>query len=261
MPLRFSPALQNFIAASGSWKDFFDEGSIEIYSGTQPATPDLAVTGTLLVTLTSGGSAKTHEVASQGTVTLTGGASGSVDTLTVNSLAIMDSATPFNASLTQTAADIARKCMRNPRNKLFTVTSSGAVITITANPGQGTLPNGWVVASTVTTITKTDVNMGVTTAGVNAVNGLRMDFNPVAGMFTKDLVQTWSGTAVATGTAGWFRYESSVVDAGALDSAAVFLRMDGNIATSGADMTMSSTTITSGAVQTLGNFHFTIPAA
>lgn len=261
MALRISPALQNFIAEKGSWKTALDNGAIEIYSGTQPATADLAVTGTLLVTLTSSGGAKTNEVCSQGTLTLDSGASGSVDTLTVNSIEIMGSATAFNASLTQTAADIALKCNRNPKNHLFHVTSSGAVITITALPGMGTLPNGWVVAATYTTIAGTAVNMGTTTAGVAPVNGLLMDYNAAAGVITKDTTQTWSGTAVATGTAGYFRYKSSVADAGALDSSAVFLRIDGNIATSGANMNMSSTSITSGAVQTLSTFSFTVPAA
>jgi hypothetical protein len=261
MALRFSPALQNFIAEKGSWKDFFDNGSIEIYTGTQPATADLAVTGTLLCTLTSSAGAKTNEIASQGTLTLDSGASGSVNTLTVNSIEIMGSATNFNGSLTQTAADIALKCNRNSKNHLFHVTSSGAVITITALPGMGTLPNGWVVAATYTTIAGTPVNMGTATAGVAAANGLLMDYNAAAGVITKDTTQTWSGTAVATGTAGYFRYKSSVVDAGALDSSAVFLRMDGNIATSGANLNMSSTSITSGALQTLSTFSFTIPAA
>lgn len=264
MALRFSPALQNFIAEKGSWKDFFDNGSIEIYTGTQPATADLAVTGTLLCTLTSSAGAKTNEIASQGTLTLDSGASGSVDTFTVNSIEIMGSATAFNTSLTQTAADIALKCNRNPKNHLFHVTSSGAVITITALPGMGTLPNGWVVAATYTTIAGTAANMGAggaATAGVLAVNGLRLDYNAAAGVITKDTTQTWSGTAVATGTAGWFRYKSAVVDAGALDSSAVFMRMDGNIATSGANLNMSSTSITSGALQTLSTFSFTVPAA
>ena len=264
MALRFSPALQNFIAEKGSWKDFFDNGSIEIYTGTQPATADLAVTGTLLCTLTSSAGAKTNEIASQGTLTLDSGASGSVDTFTVNSIEIMGSATAYNTSLTQTAADIALKCNRNPKNHLFHVTSSGAVITITALPGMGTLPNGWVVAATYTTIAGTAANMGAggaATAGVLAVNGLRMDYNAAAGVLTKDTTQTWSGTAVATGTAGYFRYKSAVADAGALDSSAVFMRMDGNIATSGANLNMSSTSITSGALQTLSTFSFTVPAA
>jgi hypothetical protein len=88
-----------------------------------------------------------------------------------------------------------------------------------------------------------------------------MDYNATAGLITKDVTQTWSGTAVATGTAGWFRYKGSVVDAGALDSSAVFLRLDGSVATSGAQMNMSSTSITSGALQTLSTFNFTVPAA
>lgn len=258
MALRFSPALQNFIATNGSWKDFLDEGSIEIYTGTQPATADLAVTGTLLVTITSSAGAKTAEVRSTGSVTLTGGAAGSVDTLTVNGVEIMGSATAFDTSLTQTATNIALKINRNPKNKDIVASSSGAVITLTAQPGMGTLPNGWVVASTVTTITKTDANMA---SGVNSANGLKMDYNSAAGVFTKDTTQTWSGTAAATGTAGWFRYKGSIADAGALDSTATYLRMDGNIATSGANLNMSSTSITSGALQTLSTFSLTIPAA
>lgn len=263
MALRFSPALQNHVAQNGSWRNFFNNGSIEIYTGTQPATPDLAVTGTLLVTITSGAGAKTDEIRAQGTVTLTGGASGSVDTLTVDGNEIMGSATAFNTTLTQTATDIALKINRNPANKLIVAEASGAVITLTAQPGLGAVANGWVVASTATTITKTDVNIGTTTTGVTAVNGLKMDYNAAAGVLTKDTTQTWSGTAVGAGTqtAGWFRFKGSVADAGALDSSAVFLRMDGSIATSGADLNMSSTSITSGALQTMSTFSFTVPAA
>ncbi len=266
MTIRFSPALQNFIAAKGSWKNFMDNGSVEIYTGAMPATPDLAVTGTLLLTLTASGAAKTDEVCSQGTLTLNSGGSGSVNTLTVNGLEIMGSQTNFNTSLTQTAADIALKCNRNPKNYLFHVTSSGAVITFTALPGMGTLPNGWVVAATYTTIAGTPANMGsggAATAGVNAANGLLLDYNPVSGQVTKDASQTWSGTVVGAGTqtAGWFRYKSSVVDAGALDSGAIFLRMDGDIATSGAALNMFSTSLANGQVRTLDTFSFTVPAA
>jgi hypothetical protein len=261
MALRFSPALQNFIAAKGSWKDFFDEGHIIIYTGTQPTLAKDPPTGTALVTLTSNAGAKTNEVASQGSVTLTGGASGSVDTLAVDGNEIMGSATAFNTSLTQTATDVTLKINRNPKNKMIIASSAGAVITLTAMPGLGVLPNGWVVASTTTTITKTDVNMGSTTAGVSAVNGLKMDYNSVAGVFTKDVTQTWSGTAGNSGTAGWFRYYGSVLDSLADDSSAIYLRMDGNVATSGANMNMSSTTITAAALQTLSTFSFTIPAA
>lgn len=270
MSLRIAPALQNYIAEQGSWKAGMDNGSIEIYSGTQPATPDLAVTGTLLATITSGAGTKTNEVRGTGVITLSVGAAGSdtVATLTLLGVEIMGSATAFDTSLTQTAANVALKINRNPKNKFVVATNSGAVLTLTARPGFGTLLNSAALATTVggnmiAAVTSTSFGSGTggSVAGVNAANGLLLDWNAAAGVITKDTTQTWSGTAVATGTAGWFRYKGSVVDAGALDSSAVFLRMDGNIATSGGDLNMSSTVITSGAVQTLSSFSFTIPAA
>lgn len=266
MALRFSPALQNFIAAQGSWKDFFDGGCIEIYTGTQPATADLAVTGTLLATITSGAASRTAEVSATGVITYSGSA-GSVDTVTVSGIDVLGGSVAYATSLTVTAAAVALQINRNPKNKLVVATSSGAVLTLTAVPGIGTALNAEALASTCTTmsaaITSTTFGSGSGggVAGVNQANGLKMDYNAAAGVFTKDITQTWSGTAVATGTAGWFRYKGSVADAGSADASAVYLRMDGSISTSGANMNMSSTSIVSGALQTLSTFQFTVPAA
>lgn len=268
MALRFSPALQNYIAETGSWKSALDNGIIEVYSGSQPATPDLAVTGTLLVTFTSSAGAFTPETRALGILTLSGTTSGSVDTVTLLGKEIMGSSTPYNTSLTQTAADVCLKINRNPKNKfVVAANNASAVITLTARPGFGTLLNAAALTITSTTLTSAVTSTsfgsgtGGGTAGIDAVNGLKLDYNAVAGLITKDVTQTWSGTAVSGGTAGWFRYKGSVVDAGAADSSAVFLRMDGSVATSGAQMNMSSTTITNGALQTLSTFNFTIPAA
>jgi hypothetical protein len=270
MTLRFSPALQNHVAQTGSWKGALDDGSIEIYTGAQPATANLAPTGVLLCTLTVGGASKTNEVRATGVITLSVGAAPT-DTVTSVSLVgldIMGSTTAFDTSLTQTATNIALKINRNPKNKFVVATSSGAVITLTARPGFGTLLNAAALSAGVggnmiATITSTTFGSGTggSVAGVNAANGLRMDYNAAAGVITKDETQTWSGTAGATNTAGWFRYKGSVVDAGALDNSAVFVRMDGSVATAGADLNMSSTAVTSGAVQTLSSFSFTVPAA
>lgn len=255
MSLKYSTAARTFMAGVGSYRDAFSNGRIEIYSGPQPATADAAATGTLLCTITSSSLALTNEVLSSGTVTLTGGAAGSVNTLTVNSLEIMGAAVPFNASLTQTAVDMVAQINAYHSYAEYVASSVGAVVTITALPGSGTAPNGFVVASTVTTITKTDVNMA---GGVAAVNGLRFGA-PAAGAVSKLSSQTWSGVNAATGTAGWYRQYGSVADAGAADTGLVFIREDGAIAVSGAELNMSSTALVTAATTTISGDTLTIP--
>lgn len=269
MTLRFSPALQNFIAENGCWKNFFDGGALDIYTGAQPATPDLAPTGNLLVTITSGGGALTNEVPATGLVTLSGTTSGSVDTLTLAGISLISAAVPYNTSLNQTATDVATNINRNPANRLVVASTTGAsaVITLTARSGFGTALNGLTIATTSTGLTSTaTTNMGTgsggSTAGVASVNGLKMSYGASAGAMVKDPTQTWSGTATGAGTqtAGWFRYRASLADPNTLDSSAVYRRMDGSIATSGADLNMSNTAVANGAVQTLSSFTFTVPA-
>jgi hypothetical protein len=256
MTARFSTGLRNFLNKQGCIDDALRNGWIEIYTGAQPATADAAATGTLLCTVSNNSGALTHEVLSSGTVTLTGGASGSVNTLTVNSVEVMGAAVNFNTSLTQTAADVASQINRFRSVPDYSATSSGAVVTITALPGTGTVPNTFAVVSGVTTITKTDANLA---GGVAAVNGLKFD-NSIAGAMGKLTTQTWSGVNVATGTAGWFRQYGSVADASALDSTATVLRVDGAVATSGAEMNLNSTAFTNLATTTLSGWSDTIPA-
>lgn len=258
MALRYSTYARNFIAGVGSWKDAFMNGRMEIYSGAQPASADAAATGTLLCTITNAAGAHTAEVLSAGSVTLTGGASGSLDTLTVDSVDILGGAVAFNTSLTQTAADAAVQINRFHSTTDYVATSSGAKIIITALPGTGTSPNGLTVASTVTTITKTDVNMGTEATGVAAVNGLKYEY-PTGGGVAKLASQTWSGVNAASGTAGWYRLYGSVADAGGADTNLVYCREDGAIATSGAELNINPTAFVAGATTTISSGTLTIP--
>lgn len=262
MTIRYSTALRDFLQEVGSFKSAFQNGILLLYGGTQPAGGDSAATGNLLATISSSSGAVTSEVQSSGSVALTGGGSGSVNTLTVNSLEIMGSATNFNTSLIQTATDIVAKINNNPKNWSIVASNVGgtsATITLKAKVGYGILPNGWVVASATTTITKTDTNLS---GGVDAVNGLRFG-DSVAGSLVKDTAQTWSGVGTAAAgvgtTAGWFRLCGSIVDVQAIDSAGTFVRMDGSIATSGADMNVTSATIVQSAPFVINTFTPTEP--
>lgn len=260
MALRFSKGLRNFINEGGSIKQALANGKLLIYTGAQPTTADDAVAGSLLVTITKSSGAYTAETRATGSVTLTGGASGSVDTVTVNSIDILGGAVSYDTSLTVTAAAVAAKINHNPKNFLFVATSDGAAVTLTAKPGLGTLCNTWAVSATLTTITASYVNIGSGVAGVNSANGLTFG-DSAAGVLVRNPLETWSGTAVGDGTAGWFRFVGAVSDSGAADSSEVYHRLDGNIATSGANLNMSNTAIVTGAVQTVNAFSLTYPAA
>jgi hypothetical protein len=231
---------------------------LKVYTGAQPANAEAAPTGTLLCTYSLASGAITREVLSLGSVDLTGGGAGSVDTLTVNSIEIMGSSTPYNASLAQTAQDVIDKINNNPKNYLFDAYLSDTdKINIRARPGLGALPNGWVVASTVTTITKSDANMS---GGVDAANCLNWG-DSAAGVLSKKSSETWSGVASASGTAGWFRFEASVADAGGVDSTESIIRLDGSVSTSGAELNLGTTSIVVSATQTISAWTLTFPTA
>lgn len=256
MTQRMSTGLTNFLAKYGSFDDALQNGAIDIYTGVQPASADAAPTGTLLCTITDNSGAQTQEVQSTGTVTLTGGASGSVNSVLVNSVDILGAAVPFNATLTQTAADVAAQINRNNSAPDYTASSSGAVITITAKRGAGTSPNTFTVSSTLTTITASYVAMA---GGVNPVNGLKFD-TPVGGVMAMRTSQVWAGNNANGGQAGWFRFRGSVVDSGALDTIGNQIRCDGAVSTAGAELNLNNVVFVASANTKLATATVTVPA-
>jgi hypothetical protein len=256
MTLRLSTALRNLVLDGGSVKNALHGGKLQIYSGSQPATADAAPTGTLLATITAASGAHTAEVLATGTVTLAG-SSGSVTALTVDGVSIITSAVAFDTSLTITAANLALEINNTQSTPEYTATSSGAIVTISARRGSGATPNTFVVDATCTTMTSTDVDMS---GGVTAANGLKFGM-AAAGILPKLSTQTWSGVAVATGTAGWFRFVGAVADSGALDASELQVRLDGAVSTSGSQLNMSSTSITTSATQTITSFPITLPTS
>ena len=259
MAWRLSTALRNQTLAQQSFADAMSNCFLKVYTGSQPATADAAPTGTLLCTYSKSSGAITREVLAVGTITLAG-TSGSANTLTMNGIEIMGAAVASDGTVAGTATLVANQINCNPANTYVVASTTGAtgVITLTAKPGFGALMNTWVLAGTGTTITLTQTT--AMTGGVAAVNGLLWG-QPTGGVLPKDSRQTWSGVAAATGTAGWFRFEAAVADAGALDSTAAVLRADGAVSTSGAELNLSSTAITVSTTNTIDTFTVTLPTA
>jgi len=95
--------------------------------------------------------------------------------------------------------------------------------------------------------------------------GLTFDTIATAGTLPKAVAETWNGTAGATGTAGWFRFEEldvnkATTEASADAGGAGDKRVDGSIAVSGADLNMSNVSVVSGATQTVTSFNVIMPA-
>lgn len=107
-----------------------------------------------------------------------------------------------------------------------------------------------------------DTETGTLLVTINTVTGSGFDLSfkdtAVSGVLSKQ-TSTWDGVAVATGTAGYFRYCASTSDGGGTST--TLLRIQGAVATSGSELNMSSTSITSGATTTIDTFDITMPAA
>lgn len=93
----------------------------------------------------------------------------------------------------------------------------------------------------------------------STATGLTWAASASAGVITKTVAETWSGTAAASGTAGYFRIRLAG-DAGGTDTS-TYKRVDGTIATSGGDMNVGSLTVSSGAPFIISSASFTMPAS
>lgn len=87
--------------------------------------------------------------------------------------------------------------------------------------------------------------------------GLNFDA-PVANVLTKAAAETtWSGTVLADGTAGYFRICENT-DAGTATSTTA-VRIDGSIATSGADMNLGNVLLSLGSTFSITTGTITLP--
>ena len=91
-----------------------------------------------------------------------------------------------------------------------------------------------------------------------AGTGINLDTAAVSGIIAKAPAETWSGNNLATGVATYFRHVAAGDTAANSTTEA---RIQGLIATVGADLNLSSTSLASGAPQTIDYYSVTIPAA
>lgn len=88
--------------------------------------------------------------------------------------------------------------------------------------------------------------------------GINFDTSASGGVLSKAPAETWSGTNAATGTATYYRH-IAVGDDGTLSTSQA--RIQGLVSTVGADMNLSSVSLTSGASQAIDYYSVTLPAS
>lgn len=102
-----------------------------------------------------------------------------------------------------------------------------------------------------------EISLGSAAFGVGGDNGINFG-TAVGGVLGKAPLETWSGVAVDTNTAGWFRVYDKTRTTGASSSA---IRFDGSIAQAGAQLNMSNTSIVNGGTTTIDSVAITLPTA
>lgn len=97
----------------------------------------------------------------------------------------------------------------------------------------------------------------ITTDG-DGTTALAWEASAAAGVLTKELDDTWSGTNLETGTASFFRMQTLADPGDSSDSA---VRIQGNCALAGGDLNLSSLALVEDAVLTLDYGAVSLPAA
>lgn len=91
----------------------------------------------------------------------------------------------------------------------------------------------------------------------NGGSGINLDAAAVNGIIPKAPAETWSGVNVATGVVTHFRWVQAADDNSSSTSA---VRLQGTVDVAGADVNLSSTSLTSGATQDVDTFFVVQPA-
>jgi hypothetical protein len=248
MPLRFSTGAVDGLQENGCLKEILWDGVIDVMSGAQPAGADDAETGTPLVRCTLASGSFTAGVLStkqQDKATITYGIDGDDYVLVVNGTSYT-----YAAVSGDDENDVAIK-LANIVNASNVVSASAVLNVITTRARFGGV--SYTLANTGTTTPGNNVLVSVI---ANArINGLQFG-DAVNGVLSKE-AGAWSGVALASGTAGYFRFKGNAVDDGT--ESTVLVRMDGNISTSNAPLIVSSINIVSGTTITIDSAAITRP--
>lgn len=244
----------NSIRGAVSAVNSLQGGYIAIYSGVQPASADAAATGTLLAKITSNSgafSSGVYQTTDDDSVCASQAVTSGVN-MTLNGVGAGTLGVGYHVSITSAGTE-------DLRTANFRITGTGnndEAIVEYIDGGNNAVVYTTNCFKTVTEIypRKPAAFSSNVKVGYGITNGLYLALAS-NGAISKHSSQTWSGTAIADGTAGWFRFYGAAADAGSIST--TLPRIDGRIATSGAELNLSNTSIVVGAAQSITAFSIT----
>lgn len=101
---------------------------------------------------------------------------------------------------------------------------------------------------------------GTPTPGSNTAYDINFDA-PVLGVCSKAAAETWSGTCIAQGQIGHFRYKGNAADDDTADASPTHTRMDGSVAVSGGDLNLPQVNVVVGTPIVVAALDVTLPGA
>jgi len=229
-------------------------GWIGIYDGTQPASADAAATGTLLMKITNSSgtfASGAYQTTDDDWVCASQAVTSGVN-MTLNGAGAGTLGVGYHVSITSAATE-------DLRTANFRITGTGnndEAIVEYIDGGNNAAVYTTNCFKTVSEIypRKPAAFGSNVKVGYGITNGLYLAL-AASGAITKHASQTWSGVGIADGTAGWFRFYGAATDAGGIST--TLPRLDGRIATSGAELNLSNTSIVVGAAQSITAFSIT----
>jgi len=229
-------------------------GWIGIYDGTQPASADAATTGTLLLKITNSSgefASGVYQTTDDDNVCASQAVTSGVN-MTLNGVGAGTLGVGYHVSITSAGTE-------DLRTANFRITGTGNNDEAIVEYIDG--GNNAVVYTTNCFKTVSEIYPRKPAAfgsnvkvGYGITNGLYLAL-AASGAIAKHTSQTWSGVGIADGTAGWFRFYGAATDAGGIST--TLPRLDGRIATSGAELNLSNTSIVVGAAQSITTFSIT----
>ena len=269
MTIKISTGLRDVRLSSASLRDTYNRGcsKILIYNGAAPASPDDAVTGTLLCTITNGSA--TVKAKQKIRFTPTPGTAVAAEwNITLNGVkfTFVDDGTAAVAEICTGLYNLIRAAIdttsiTTPPGKLnipavygkFTLTDNATSLDIEAATAGDSFDY-------TTTVTGAGAGTGAVATSVVTADAYGLQFetdaDAISGILEKLSTQTWSGAAVASGVASYFRHVLDS-DSGTLSTSEP--RIQGSVGTAGADLNFNTVNFVLGATYSISTYPVTDP--